>query len=243
MNSNGRLPISASAAGGRDRRGTACRAPARRPRRRPAAGNALIEFILTLPIVVFVAGLTIYMSTAMLTRQQALFEARHIILNSSNTDDGWSSMKGLETWLPGVGGHHANDNLPRGTGEELDRLRADIYNDTFAKCSSAAARDYGELIWSNLPGRRDVHTSASFTTSGRMWDFIEKTVTADRCGDTSPWYYHDLDTWQMARASALQDVFKAFYSNLQGSVAPHFQATRDDIVQRWWHYQPGRYPD
>jgi hypothetical protein len=212
------------------------------PGRRPAAGNALLEFILTLPIVVFVAGLTIYMSMAMLTRQQALFEARHVLVNSANTDHGWSSMK-LETWLPGLNRPHPNENLPRGTGEELDRLRADIYNDTFGRCSNALARSYGDLIWSNLPGRREVNTSASFTTNGRMWDFIEKTATAYRTGDSSPWYYHDLDTWQMARASALQEIFKAFYNGLQGQVAPHFQPTRDDLIQRWWHYRPGYYPD
>jgi len=210
--------------------------------RRPKAGNALIEFILTLPIVIFVAGLAIYMSMAMLTRQQALVDARRIILNASNTDDGWSSMK-LETWLPGIR-RSMRLNLPRGTGEELDRLRQEIEGDTIARTSNALARDYWNRIWENLPGRREVHTSRSFTTKGRMWDFIEKTATADRWADTSPWYFHDMDTWQIARSGPLAKIFEAFYDNLsRGQVAPHFQPTRDDIIQRWWHYEPGHYPD
>lgn len=211
------------------------------PGRRPRAGNALLEFILTLPIVIFVAGLAIYMSMAMLSRQQALVDARHVVLNASNTDNGWSSMK-LETWLPGLR-RNLRVNLPRGTGEELERLRREIEPDTVARTSNALARDYWSRIWINLPGRRDVHTSRSFTTQGRMWDFIEKTATADRWADTSPWYVHDLDMWQIARSGPLQDIFKAFYNNLQGPVAAHFQPTRDDIIHRWWHYQPGRWPD
>jgi len=211
------------------------------PGRRPRAGNALLEFILTLPIVIFVAGLTIYMSMAMLTRQQTLVDARRVVLNASNTDNGWSSMQ-LETWLPGLR-RNLRANLPRGTGEELERLRREIEPDTVAKTSNALARDYWNRIWINLPGRREVHTSRSFTTQGRMWDFIDKTATADRWADTSPWYFHDLDTWQIARSGPLEDIFKAFYNNLQGPVAAHFQPTRDDIIQRWWHYQPGRWPD
>ena len=209
--------------------------------RRPRPGNALVEFILTLPIVVFVAGLAIYMSSAMLTRQQALIDARRVVLNASNTDDGWSSEK-LELWLPGLG-RHGRVDLPRGTGAELDQLRQEIYNDTVGRATGPAAVDYWARIWTNLPGRREVHTSRSFTTKGKMWDFIEKTATADRYADTSPWYFHDLDTWQIARSGPLQDVFKAFYYNLQGPVAPHFQATRDEVISRWWHYQPGRWPD
>ena len=38
--------------------------------RRKARGNALLEFLLTIPIIVFVAGLTIAMSFAMLAKQK-----------------------------------------------------------------------------------------------------------------------------------------------------------------------------
>jgi hypothetical protein len=81
--------------------------------RRRAGGNALLEFLLTIPIIVFVAGLTVYMSMAMLAKQQALVEARANMYKWSH--GGWSAMK-LEGWdpslsTPGVDGPNW-DNLP-----------------------------------------------------------------------------------------------------------------------------------
>jgi len=203
--------------------------------RRPRPGNALVEFILTLPIVVFVAGLAIYMSSAMLTRQQALIDARRVVLNASNTDDGWSSEK-LELWLPGLG-RHGRVDLPRGTGAELDQLRQEIYNDTVGRATGPAAVDYWARIWTNLPGRHETHASKSFQTSGPIWDpiFGNKTAKADHYRDSSPWHFFHLDAWRIARSGPCRLIFEAFQNNLPPTVAPHFKPTRDDIYNRWWH--------
>jgi len=199
-------------------------------------GNALIEFVLTLPIIVFMAGTTMYMSFAMLTRQQALCEARYRLWNSANNDP-WSPMK-LEGFDPGSAGavpRTGYGSKPRGTGDELDQLRADVQSRSLAKASNARARDYWERLWDNLPGRSDIKVSRSFTSSGSLWNFIDHTATADHFRDSSPWHYYHIDAWKIARSGPLKEIFDAFHNGLQGTVAPHFQATRDDIIKRWWH--------
>ena len=201
--------------------------------RRRVRGNALLEFLLTIPIIVFVAGLTIYMSMAMLAKQQALVEARADMYKWSH--GGWSAMK-LEGWdpslsTPGVGG----PNRPRGYGDDLDRLQPEVAPSTIAKISSPEARDWWERIWDNLPGRFKTNTTKTFKTAP-MWNFIEKSADADHTRDSSAWHFDHLDIWKIARSGPLSEVFNAFRQNLQiNDVAPHVKPTRDDIYRRWWH--------
>ncbi|MBM4018358.1 MAG: pilus assembly protein [Planctomycetes bacterium] len=209
----------------RDRRGVA---PAGR-----APGNALLEFVLTLPIIVFVAGLTIVMSMAMLSKQQALLVARYHLYQAAG--NGWWTQMKLEGWdaslsNPGAGGQ----NMPRGYGAELDRLYPEVAPRSLASTSNAEARDYWQRIWDNLPGRHETHASRTFKRA-KMWEFIEPTASADHLRDSSPWHYHHLDAWKIARSGPLREIFDAFYNNLQATVAPHFDPTRKDIIDRWWH--------
>ena len=201
--------------------------------RRRARGNALLEFLLTIPIIVFVAGLTIYMSIAMLTKQQALVEARHNLYKLSH--GGWSAMK-LEGWdpaltNPGAGGA----NMPRGYGDDLDRLQPEIEPSTIARVSTPDARSYWERLWDNLPGRFQTESTKTFKTAP-MWNFLDKSAQADHVRDSSAWHFNHLDAWKIARSGPLGDIFRAFRHSLTAtSIAPHVKPTRDDIYQRWWH--------
>lgn len=209
-------------------------APAGGARRR-VRGNALLEFLLTIPIIVFVAGLTITMSVAMLSKQQALVEARADMYKWSH--GGWSPMK-LTGWdpsqsAPGVGG----PNRPRGYGEDLDRLQPEIAPSTIARIGDPLTRDWWERIWDNLPGRFKVEKTKRFETAP-MWNFIETSAHADHVRDSSPWHFDHLDIWRIARDGALSEVFNTFRQSLQfssGALAPHVRPTCDDIYRRWWH--------
>ena len=196
-------------------------------------GNALLEFVLTLPIIIFVTGLVIYMSLALLTKQQTIVEARHQLWHAVGYG-GWSPMR-LEGWEPDTGGDPEWGNRPRGTGEELDRLRQNVEPDTIRKVSSPRARDYWDRLWGNLPGRHETHASRSFETQGSLWNFIERTALADHWRDSSAWPFDHLDAWKIARSGPLRVIFESFRDNLSGDVADHFKPTRDDIIQRWWH--------
>ena len=201
--------------------------------RRCARGNALLEFLLAIPIIVFVAGLTVYMSMAMLAKQSALIEARYNLYKASH--GGWSPMK-LEGWdpdltNPGTGGV----NQPRGYGEDLDRLKPEIGPSTTAQVSNPLARDWWERIWDNLPGRLKTNSTKTFTTAP-MWNFLEKSADADHQRDSSSWHFQHLDIWKIARSGPLSEVFNDFRQNLSlGQVAPHIKPTCDDIYTRWWH--------
>ena len=208
-------------------------APAGGARRR-VRGNALLEFLLTIPIIVFVAGLTITMSVAMLAKQQAVMYARVDNYNASHC--GWSAMK-LEGWdpsqtAPGAGGA----NLPRGYGEDLDRLRPEIEPSTIARSPNPAARDLWERLWDNLPGRLTTSASKSFTTM-RAFNFIRGPAQAEHQRDSSPWHFYHLDFWRIVRSGPLSEEFSTFRQAFQfngAQLAPHVRPTCDDIYKRWW---------
>jgi len=199
-------------------------------------GNAILEFVLTLPIIFFLVGLTMYMSFGMLSRQKALVDARRALWRSAGHGR-WTNLK-LEGHTPGVV-EDDGTNRPRGSGEELTRLRPDVEPDTIQRTTDADAREYWYRIWDNLPGRHEAHASRSFKTSGRMWNFIHRTTRAEHWRDSSPWHYAHLDAWKIARSGPLREIFEAFREHLEtASVAPHFEQTRDDIMNRWWHGDP-----
>lgn len=194
-------------------------------------GNALLEFVLTLPIIIFMAGLTIYMSSAMLARQKALVEARHHLFDAAN--GGWSKM--ILDSDPAQDPVRANaGDMPRGTGEELDRLRPEVESPTFAATTNGKAREYWQRIWENLPGRHHTHQDEHFHVA-RMWNFIDTTASADYYRDSSSWHFYHLDAWRIARSGPLEGIFKPFQEYLPPDVPPLFKQTRDDIFYRWWH--------
>ena len=201
--------------------------------RRRARGNALLEFLLTIPIIVFVAGLTITMSMAMLAKQKALVEARHVLYE--RCQGGWSPMK-LEGWdpdftSPGAGGK----DMPRGYGDDLTRLKPELEPATIQRVTNPDVRAFWERIWDNLPGRYKTHSTKTFKTAP-MWKFIQTSADADHVRDSSTWHFWHLDVWKIARSGPLREVFQAFRDNLtMGQVAPQVMPTRDAIYSRWWH--------
>jgi hypothetical protein len=202
-------------------------------RRRAHKGNALLEFVLTLPIIIFMAGFIMYMSFAMLSKQKALVACRRSLWHSAGHGH-WTSMK-LEGTVPGMD-EDDGTKRPRGQGEELNRLRPEVEPRTIATTTNPRAREYWFRIWDNLPGRHESEASRSFETSGRMWNFIRRTARAEHKRDSSPWHFFHLDAWKIARAGPLKEIFQAFREHLEmETFAPHFEPTRDDIMRRWWH--------
>ena len=203
-------------------------------RRRALRGNAILEFVLTLPIVFFLTGLIMYMSFGMLARQKALVDARRALWRSAGHGQ-WTNMR-LEGYTPGTLVEDDGTKRPRGFGEELDRLRPDVEPDTIAQSSNPKARDYWFRTWDNLPGRHEAEASRSFKTEGRMWKFIDRTATSKHQRDTSPWHFYHLDAWKIARSGPLREIYQAFKEHLEmAQFAPHFEQTRDDIIRRWFH--------
>jgi hypothetical protein len=200
-----------------------------RPRRR---GNALLEFVLTLPIVVFVAGLGFYMSLAMLAKQEALVAARHNLWRSAQHGH-WSDLDMRDIWSNDAGDD--SESRPRGSGEELNRLREEVEPDTVARTNNSAALDYWDRLWGNLPGRHRTRASRRFESEGSLWDFLPREAKAEYFRDSSPWHFHHIDAWKIARSGPLKPIFDSFRENLQGDVAEHFRETRDDIIERMFH--------
>jgi hypothetical protein len=201
--------------------------------RRRMRGNALLEFLLTIPVIVFVAGLTIYMSMAMLAKQQALKEARANLWHDAQ--GGWSPMKleGQDTSSPdpGVGGKH----MPRGYGEDLDRLEPDLQRAGVPRASGEEALKYWQRIWANLPARHETESTKTFKTAP-MWNFIEASAKASHRRDSSPWYFYHLDAWRIARAGPLAELFGVFRSEFENASNQNsFESTRKEFFRRLFH--------
>lgn len=191
--------------------------------------------MLTLPIVIFMAGLTMYMSFAMLARQNALVACRRSLWRSAGHGH-WTPME-LEGTNPYVPDDAEPDDTrrPRGEGEELDRLRPEVEPETIATTTNPLAREYWYRIWDNLPGRHESKASRPVQTPP-LWKFIKGPARAEHKRDSSPWHFYHIDAWKIARAGPLKEIFEAFRQNLEmQTFAPHFEPTRDDIMRRWWH--------
>ncbi len=188
--------------------------------------------MLTLPIIIFMAGVTMYMSFAMLARQNALVACRRSLWHSAG-HGGWTSMK-LEGTVPGMDEDDGTQR-PRGQGEELDRLQQDVEPETIARTTNPRGREYWYRIWDNLPGRHESKAEQPFKTAP-LWNFIKGPARAEHKRDSSPWHFYHIDAWKIARAGPLKEIFEAFRQNLEmQTFAPHFEPTRDDIMRRWWH--------
>jgi hypothetical protein len=195
-------------------------------------GNALLEFLLALPIVVFLTGLAIYMSLALLTKQQVIVEARHRLWQGAQHGH-WSDLNLDPNWDPRAG--TGTNDMPRGRGEELDRLRPEVEPPTLASSSNPGAVDYWLRVYGNLPGRHQAQASRWFQTQGSLWSFLNRQAASEYWRDSSPWHFHHLDAWKIARSGPLKPIFESFRHNLQGDVAEHFKEVRDDILHRMFH--------
>jgi len=203
------------------------------PRRnRARRGNALLEFVLTLPIVVFLAGLAIYMSLAMLAKQQAVRASRHSLWSEAQHGH-WSDLNLDEGWDPLAGA--GDRDHPRGRGEELERLRQEIEPATIARTSNPDAQTYWYRLWGNLPGRHRSFAAKTFEARGSLWDFLDRRAESEYFRDSSPWHYYHIDAWKIARSGPLRHIFDSFRENLQGDVAEHFKEVRDEIIRRMFH--------
>jgi hypothetical protein len=201
-------------------------------RRGVRRGNALLEFILTLPVIIFILGLTITMALAMLARQEAIVDARYHLWSAAN--GGWTPMK-LEGWTPTQAPPDANGgDMPRGSGEELDRLNGDI-SSAISAASSGGSTDFWDRLWGNLPGRQHTHADKTFKRPGNLWNFIDNHASADHYRDSSPWHFYHIDAWRIARTGPVKPIFDAFENKLPPDVPDFFKPTRDDIIERWFH--------
>jgi len=208
-------------------------------RRRRARGNAILEFVLTLPILFFVTGLTMYMAIAMLTKQHAVLEARCNLWESGGWY--WPPMK-LEGYTPLPVSSpipvpaNAGD-MPRGSGDDLAWLIPEIEPKILATTTNPEARNDWAQIRDNMPGRHQTHTSESFTTDGQMWNFIDKTASGDHYRDSSPWHYDHLDIWKIMRCEAAKEIWQDFYTHLYSPppmTSEPFYDTCHDILNRWF---------
>jgi hypothetical protein len=173
------------------------------------------------------------MSMAMLTKQKALKEARATLWREAQ--GGWSPMKleGRDPSYsdPGVGGKH----LPRGDGEDLDRLRPDLQRVGVPRTVIGEASKYWPRIWDNLPARHETESTKTFQTAP-MWNFLETSADASHKRDSSPWYFYHLDAWRIARAGPLAEFFGVFRAEFENSSnLNQFESTRKEFFRRLFH--------
>jgi hypothetical protein len=177
------------------------------------------------------------MSVALLAKQTAVIVARQQLWSTAH--GGWSLMKvytpaGTQGYL--MGPRKDSGDMPRGTGEELDRLRSEVEPPTLATTSNDMAKQFWQDTWDNLPGRQHTKHEETFEVTP-MWSFINTHASSDYYRDSSVWYYYHLDQWRIARGGPLKEIFDAFNNNINaGTDVPEpFKATRDDIIKRWFH--------
>lgn len=207
------------------------------PRRRER-GGAMVEFILMIPLMIFIVVLGTYLALGMRTKQLVLVDARFDLWRNINNwwrywDD---SSHGWPEWdanaIGEIGGGADSSNRPRGTGEALDYLYENAGAYARDVTTNSQADEYFRRIWNNLPGRHEVRRG-QMLQSAEMTSFLDGEVKARHVMDSSAWPIAHLRLWILAQHGPMKEINEIFHEELQ-DVPPEFMRMREEVFHNWF---------
>jgi len=198
----------------------------------------MVEFILMLPLMIFIAVLGTYLALGMRTKQLTLIDARFDLWRNINhwwhywddSSHGWSEWDPDATGEIGTGA--AGGNRPRGTGEALDYLYENAGAEARNMTNNSEADEYFRRIWNNLPGRHEVRRGQMLRTA-ELVDFLEGEVKARHLLDSSAWPIAHERFWILAQHGPMKEINEIFHEELE-DVPPEFMRMRDEVLHNWF---------
>jgi len=241
----------------------ACQARTARPLRPYACrGSAMLEFVLFLPIMLFIGGLAIYLALGIYVKERSWVKVRQEVWNGSGrnqrnegtdwqpystsrrTDGSWSPWDPFATGDIGEGAGTSTKAEPRGEGDELDYLFDNAGSNALSATSEPLAVDYFHRIWNNLCGRRLATVSANYRTNEDMYKWMNATVTTQYASDTPTWVHGQLPIWLIAQYGPMAEIKAAFDLHLTG-VPAEFNRMAEELRHSWFeeHFMSTRNPN
>ncbi|MBN2584241.1 MAG: hypothetical protein JXL80_14355 [Planctomycetes bacterium] len=224
----------------------------RRPYRR---GAAMVEFLLMIPIIVFVISIGCYMAIGMRCKQDTLVRSRYDLwLNINQWWHDWDEeVTHWSAWDTGANGSIPSPvnegNRPRGTGEALEHLYDEAGREAYETSSNMETQDYFRRIWNNLPGRHVVRRTRTLETSEAV-SFLESDVHGRHIMDSSTWPVAHLRLWYFAQYGPMKEINDIFHDELD-DMPDEYKRVREEILHNWfseawmpnWNSEYAVFPD
>ncbi len=206
-------------------------------KRRAFRGQAMIEFLLTLTIMLFVVAFAIYLAMGLWGKEATHIEVRHRLWRQSDRSwwhhdagswSGWDGDANGDVPSGARGG-----DRPRGRGESLDYLYDEAGREAEFVTRNNEAKDYFRRIWNNLPGRHHRRVSHRFETGSRAFSWMDGTVASDYFHDSVSWTHDQEPPWLIAMYGPMSEIETEFKSHLDDVPAP-FRRMRDEVYHAWF---------
>lgn len=191
---------------------TTCR-PGPAPRRRGfrSKGTATIEFVMVIPLLGIVVGLTFFFGWTMMHKHQALIAGRHAAWRRIETGS-WPSEGDLDAVC--FAGEAANVQLSGSSGG-LQQTAADLVTEVGLQDALAEplAR---QLLLSRFPAGRRAHVAASFDSDQPLWERFTGHINSRHGREGVTWRREEVNCWSTLRDQYYND----FDAGLSGVGAP-----------------------
>jgi len=210
-------------------------APARRKTR---PGGAMVEFLLMIPILLFIMALGGYMALGMRTKQDTLVRSRYDLWRNINQwwHDWDDAVAYWSDWDPTASGPIGTpvdtSNRPRGSGEALEYLYKEAGDDAYGMTDNAQAQAFFRTIWNNLPGRHVVRRGRTLEAA-EIVRFLSSEIRGRHQMDSSTWPIAHLRLWYFAQYGPMQEINGIFHDEL-ADVPDEFKRVRDEVLHNWF---------
>jgi len=206
--------------------------------RRRAGGAAMVETILILPILVFLAALALFFTAGMSKKGDTQIVVRHELWRQcqggwwGDSQQNWPDWNGDATGPIGSGGAVSGDR-PRGNGEEFDYLYGQIGSQVENASIDQSATDYLRRIWNNWPGRHHRAMSTGYSTGSQAFRYFDGTITTDYYNDSPTWVHGQEPGWLLAQYGPMAGIKSRFEAGLVG-LPLEFLHMRDELTHAWF---------
>ena len=206
----------------------------------------MFEFLLLLPIILFLTGLAAYLGMGLDIKQDTQIQVRasvweeaarrgwwHHYDTASRQDGTWPAWDPYANGSIGVGADTGTDEKPRGTGDEFDFLYSNAGDQAMAITGNSMAQDYYRRIWNNLCGRHWCHKEQRFDTTSQMYTWLRGNIRSEYRNDSPTWVHGQLPPWLIAQHGPMVRIKTAFETHL-APVPPEFRRMAKELLHAWF---------
>ena len=231
--------------------------PTNKGRRRP--GAAMVEFVILLPIIILIIGLSMYLAMGLAAKENLVVQTRYLAWNHSQGDTNdpgtWPSFDPNATGAAGSGTSNEDPNHPRGTGDALNYALANAGQQAESSISNNSAQDLFNRVWNNLPGRNDAIKNDDFEKAPPAFKYLNGNIYAELQLDTADWvhgqnaYYvfdpsqtfqvqpgdsRQLPRGALAQYGPMQQINTIFSQTFGSNLPQPFQRMGQEVLHGWF---------
>jgi hypothetical protein len=211
----------------------------------------MVEFVLLLPLIILVCGLSMYLAMGLSTKEDLVVHTRYKVWRDAQdtymmpnwfwrddlNDGTWSPYDPTANGQAGTGTGNPDANRPRGTGDALAYALTNAGDAAYSAANNNAAQDLFNRVWNNLPGRYDVKQNVYFSSATPLYSYLNGTIYSELQNDTADWTHGQLPLWIIAQSGPMQQINSIFTNTLGQNAAnlpEPFQRMGEEVLHGWF---------